>query len=71
MAKHSTEKTFRNRAAAYVTRTNKENAFHNRRRANLRKINLESNKAKSKGQVNALVANTQKGGSAAPRTMVK
>jgi hypothetical protein len=31
IAKHSTEKAFRNGAAANVTRTNKENAFHNER----------------------------------------
>jgi hypothetical protein len=43
----TTEKAFRNRAAANISRTNKKDAFHGCARASVRICNLESNRGKS------------------------
>jgi hypothetical protein len=43
----SAKETFRDGATANVTRTNKEDAFHDARRASVRGNNLGSNKSKS------------------------
>jgi hypothetical protein len=45
--KHAAKKPFRNRAAADITRTDKEDAFHNSESASERNPNLESNRSKS------------------------
>jgi hypothetical protein len=43
----ATEKTFRHRASANISRTNEEDAFHDSEPANCRLRNLKSNRTKS------------------------
>jgi hypothetical protein len=45
--KHSAKKAFRNRAAADITCTDKEDAFHNSESASERNSNVELNRSKS------------------------